>query len=102
MSRPASSTPLPAVLPATATAPSYRDAIASAHPADDSPAYALDSSIALFSRHYDAAAGDVFALSPSSPPRCRAPLSSAADDDQKRIRSPDAWSGASAAHTPSG
>ena len=102
MSRPAPSTPLPAASPAAATAPSHRDAISSAHPANDLPVCALDSSIALFSRHYDAAAGNVFALSPSFPPQHRAPLSSADDNAQKRIRSPAARSGASAAHTPSG
>ena len=102
MSRPAPSTPLPAASPAAATAPSHRDAIASAHPADQSPADALDSSVALFSRHYNVAAGDVFALSPSSSPRRRALPSSADDDAQKRIRSPAARSGASAPRTPSG
>ena len=68
---PPPSTPLPAASPVVATAPSYRDAIASAHSADDSPATALDSSVALFSRHYDVAAGDVLALAPSSPSRAR-------------------------------
>ena len=52
MSRPSPSTPLPVASPAVATAPSHCEAIASAHPADDSPADALDSSVALFARHH--------------------------------------------------
>ena len=88
ISRPPPSTPLPAASPVGATAPSNRDAIASAHPADDSPATGLDSSMALFSRHYDAAAGDVLTLAPSSPPRRLRPPSPSLDDDQKRLRSP--------------
>ena len=97
MSRPLLSTSLPAASPAVATAQSHRNAVASAHPADDSTTDALDSNVTLFSSHHDAAAGNVLALAPFSSLRLHDGPSSAA---QKCIRSPAA-AGASTARMPS-
>ena len=99
---PPPSTPFPAASPVVATAPSHRDAITPAHPADDSPATAFDSSVTLFFCHYDTAAGNVLTLAPSLPPRRFRPPSPSPNDDQKRLRSPAARARASVARTPSG